>query len=350
MVSKAPTQADIAHLAHVSRATVSYVLSSRAGGPINIAEETRQRVLSVAADIGYEPNAAAQSLRMRSNRSIGVTLFDTSNPHNWQIIRGADAEARANDYTLALTNTAMQADRERESVRELLRRRYDGLILAQAHRDALESEFRILARRRSALVLLGNYDGPTDLDVVMPSHGEGAIHMMKHLLALGHRRIGFVLGVASETLGGERLTAYRQMLAQADIPYDESLVQRCGPAIADGYAAALDLLNRRPAPTAILSINDLLAIGVLHAAAERGLRVPADVSVAGFDDIDMAPYLNPALTTVRVNAEEMGRTAVRLVLDRMGAPDRPPQRISIPARLIARDSTGPAPVAPAQRR
>lgn len=343
MVIKAPTQADIARLAYVSRATVSYVLSGRSNGPISVTEETRQRVLRVAAEVGYEPNAAAQSLRMRASKTIGATIFDTSNPHNWQIVRGADAEAEAHGYTLVLINTLMQTNRERDSIRELLRRRFDGLILAQTYQDPLQSELRILARQHSAVVLLGNDESLPALDMVTPGHGEGAAQMMEYLLSLGHRHIGFVFSVATSPLGDERLTAYHAALAQAGIPADESLVRRCGPAICDGYEATLSLLARQPRPTAILAINDLLAVGVLHAAVEQGLRVPVDISIAGFDDIDMAPYLNPALTTVRVNAEEVGRTAVWLILERVRNPERPPQHTRISAQLVKRNSTGPAP-------
>ena len=343
-LTKAPTQADVARVAQVSRATVSYVLSGRRGGPISVAEETRQRVLRAAEQLGYQPNAAAQTLRLRSSRSIGVTIFDLNNPHSWQIVRGVDQEAKAQGYSLLLISTIMNAERERESVRELLRRRIDGLILTQTHHNQLKKEFQILSRQHSAVVLLGNQtEDLPDLDTVTPGHGDGAVQMMQHLLELGHRRIGFVFGVAAKPLGSERMAAYCRLLHNAGVAPDESLVEYCGVTIADGYEAALRLLQCRPRPTAILVINDLLAIGVLHAAAEQGLRVPADISVAGFDDIDMAPYLNPALTTIRVNAEEVGCMAVRLILDRVRTPDRPPQHVCVPARLIQRDSTGPAP-------
>jgi LacI family transcriptional regulator len=344
---KAPTQADVARIANVSRATVSYVLNGRSGGAISVAEDTRQRILSAAEQLGYEPNASAQSLRLKSTKSIGFTIFDQANPHNWQIVHGADEEARACGYKLLLISTTMDLERERASTRELLRHRIDGLVLSQTHRDQMIEEFKALIRRQSAVVLLGSYGThPPELDTVTPGHAAGAAQLMKHLLELGHRRIGFVFGVAAEPLGCERMAAYRKQLQQCGIPVDESLIKRCGVTIADGYRAALDLLSRgacEARPTAILVINDLLAIGVLHAASELGLRVPADVSVAGFDDIEMAPYLNPALTTIRVNAEEVGRAAVRLILERVSDPERPPQHVHVAARLVQRESTGPAP-------
>jgi LacI family transcriptional regulator len=143
----------------------------------------------------------------------------------------------------------------------------------------------------------------------------------------------------------DRLTAYRKAILDAGLPLNEELIEQCGPSQADGYQAAARLLDRTPRPTAILAVNDLLAISVLRLLADRGLRVPEDVSVAGFDDIDVASFLCPSLTTVRINAEEVGRTAARLIFERMANPEQPHQCICIPAELIQRGSTGPAPVA-----
>ncbi len=167
--------------------------------------------------------------------------------------------------------------------------------------------------------------------------------MMEHLLDLGHRRIGFVFGVAGPPLGQERLLAYQQGLHDAGVMDDASLVEHCGVTLEDGYRAAQRLLDHSPRPTAILVINDLLAIGVVRAINERGLRIPDEISVAGFDDIAMTRYLSPPLTTVRVHAEEVGRTAMRLCFERMRDPERPLQSVCVPAELVRRGSTGAVP-------
>jgi LacI family transcriptional regulator len=344
---KRPTQADVAHLAGVSRATVSYVISGHDSGNISTTEETRKRVLQAARTLGYMPDAAAQSLRLGATKNIGVLIPDLHNPHYWQMVDGVEGEARAAGYDLLLTSASLNPDRELDCMRALLRGRVDGLVLSLTFPELLDEEARLLARRRCPVVVPGGGDERLrDLDCVEPDYADGAVHMMERLLALGHRRIGLVHGVAQPELGSERLRAYRDVLAAAGLPYDGDLVDRCGSTIADGYAAAGRLLERSPRPSALVVINDLLAMGVLHAIAERGLRVPDDVSVAGFDDIDMAAYLNPALTTLRVNAEEMGRAAMRLVFQRMRDPERSPQRVRIPAQLIERASTGPAPSLP----
>lgn len=340
---KRPTQADVARLAEVSRATVSYVLSGRGDGPITVTEGTRQRVLKAAEQLGYEPDAAAQSLRLRASKTIGVLIPDLTNPHYWQIVRGAEQEAQSRGYDLLLTNTCLDQDRERSGVQALLRRRIDGLVLLLTFGDYLGDMLKMLARRRSPVVLLGVESELYGLDSVNPDYSDGASQLMKHLLALGHRRIGLVCGVARPTLAQDRLDAYRQGLQMAGLPFDENLVIRCGSTMADGHRAAMQLLQCKPRPTAILAINDLLAFGVLRALAKSGLRVPADLSVAGFDDIDASAYTNPPLTTVQGHAEEMGRIALRLILERMSNAERPPQNIRIPAQLIERESTGPAP-------
>jgi LacI family transcriptional regulator len=338
---KRPTQSDVARLAGVSRATVSYVISGHANGAIALTEETRRRVLQAAEQLGYQPHAAAQSLRAGATHTIGMLIPDMRNPHYWQIVCGVEEVARAHGYDLLLSHAALNPDRELESVNALLRGRVDGLALILTFPDRLTEEAKLLAQRRSPVVLFS--EGIAGLDMVLPGHGEGAVEMMAHLLALGHRRIGLVYGVAIPELARDRLGAYRRALQEAGLPLSEELIEYCGPTLADGYKAAARLLDRPPRPTALLAVNDLLAVGVLRLLADRGLRVPEDVSVAGFDDIDVASYLVPPLTTVRVNAEEVGRTAGRLIFERMNDPERPLQSIRIPAELVKRTSTGPAP-------
>lgn len=343
---KPPTQADVANLAGVSRATVSYVLSGRTGGSIATAEETRQRVLRAAATLGYEPNAAARSLRLRESKTIGLLVPDTGNPYYWSLLQGAEAEAHSCGYDILLVNTALDPTREREAVRAVLRRRVDGLLIILAFLDRVAEEVRNVVGRRHSVVLIGDAATiDTSVDSVRSDHAGGGVQMMAHLLALGHRRIGFVFGVAGPPLGQERLDAYRQALQRIGVTDTGELVERCGVTLEDGYQAAQRLLDRSPRPTAILVINDLLAIGVLRAVHERGLRIPQDISVASFDDIAMARYVNPPLTTVRVHADKVGRTAMRLCFDRMREPERPIRSICLPAELVCRGSTGPAPLA-----
>ena len=167
---------------------------------------------------------------------------------------------------------------------------------------------------------------------------------MSHLLSLQHRRIGLIYGVAMPRLAEDRLLPYQDSLQAAGLPVDQELIVKCGPTIEDGYQAALRLLRLPERPTALITINDLLAIGALCAASDLGLHVPTDLSLAGYDDISMAKYLVPRLTTVSKDVVRVGREAVKLLLGRIQEPNRPYQRINFPARLIIRESTGPAPL------
>jgi LacI family transcriptional regulator len=339
---KRPTQADVAKLAGVSRAVVSHVLNARTDGPITITPETRRRVLAAMEQLGYQPDAAAQSLRLGRTRSVGVLIPDAHNPHYWQIVQGIESEAQAHGYDLFLSSTSLDPDRELAAVRALMRGRIDGLILLLTYRGLLDPELQVLVHTRNPLVLVGGAPrAECHYDVVLTGLPDGAAEMMRHLIGLGHRRIGLVYGVAAPELGLDRLNAYRGELAAIDEAADDSLVVRCGPRLEDGYQAALELLDREPRPTAILAINDYLALGILRACADRGVRVPEDISVAGFDDIEAASYLVPALTTVRTNAEELGRSALRLLLTRMQHPDQACQQVCVPSQLAVRGSTGP---------
>ena len=183
-----------------------------------------------------------------------------------------------------------------------------------------------------------------NIDRVISDYRNTTLEVMAHLLSLQHRRIGFIYGIDVPDLGTDRLFAYQESLQAANLPLDPDLVVHCGSTIEDSYQATRQLLDLPARPTALLVINDLLAIGALRAITDLNLHVPQDVSVSGYDDIPLAKYLTPGLSTASKHGEQMGREAVRLLLARLQDPDLPPQEIRIPARLILRESTGPAPV------
>jgi LacI family transcriptional regulator len=338
---KRPTQQDVAQLAGVSRASVSYVLNGVAKQTVHISEETRGKIIQAAHQLGYEPDAAAQSLRSQKSRTIGVLIPDMFNPHYWEIVRGVESSLLAEKYDLMLMSTSLSPEREYSALRTLLRRRVDGLILALSYFDQEQREVQTFIRRSSPVVLLGSH--LEALDSVNPDDLIGGAALYQHLLELGHRQVGLVHGVANAQMGASRIIMYRQFIAENNPQLGDTLLETCGVSIQDGFLAAQNLLERSPRPTAIVVINDLLAMGVMHAVSQAGLRVPEDVSVAGYDDIYPAGYLNPALTTVKMHADEMGRSAARLLFERMAKSDSPPQHINIPTQLIRRASTGPAP-------
>lgn len=338
-----PTQVDVARLAGVSRATVSYVLNGVSEGRVPISDETRQRVLEAIEELGYEPDARAQALRSGSTKTIALIIPDLRNPHFCEYATGIEEAARAAGYHLLLSSTTMNDEYAVEIFKDLARRRFDGLIIASSFILEAEEAQAILKQVRERGLPVVEMDENYGVDSVYADYHETTKEVMSYLLSLGHRRIGLIYGVGGHELGEDRLQPYQAALKAAGIPVQKELIVDCGPAIEDGYQAALKLLKLPSRPTAIIAINDLLAISAVRAAADLGLRVPADLSLVGYDDIPMANYLMPRLTTVTKDALFLGKKAFEMVLARIQNPDLPRQEFHSPARLILRESTGMAP-------
>ena len=242
---------------------------------------------------------------------------------------------------MLLASTSMDPQREVDTLNALAQRRIDALILLLSYLDQSIDLLQQLSAQQYSVVTLGF--AVDNLDWVEAGFSNAMPQLMDHLFTLGHRRIGFVYGVGSPNMATMRLRLFREAYHQHGFPFDEALLMHCDKSMEDSYRATQALLAIQPQPTAIITVNDLLALGALRAIHEAGLRVPQDVSVAAFDDIAMASYLTPPLTTVRANAQEIGRQAARLALARIQQPDLPVQTARVEAELVVRASTGPAP-------
>jgi len=345
--TKRPTQQDVAHQAGVSRATVSYVLNGLSNGRVPISDETRARVMQAIAELGYVPDASAQALRSGSTHTIGLIIPDMNNPHFWQTADGVEQAARAAGYHLLLSSMDLNPQIGQDVFRDLARRRIDGLILMGAFVSRSEAArttlSELLARRLPIVEIADHHNLEYDVDCVWSNYHEVTAALMTHLLSLGHRRIGLIFGVASADLGQDRLQPYQDSLRAAGLPLDPQLIAECGTTIEAGYRATRQLLGLATPPTAILVINDMLAMGVLRAAGDLGLRVPADLSLASYDDIPEAQYLVPRLTTATKDAFRLGQEAMRLLLARLADPGRSRQTQAVPPQIIFRESAGPVP-------
>lgn len=339
---KRPTQKDVALRAGVSRATVSYVLNDQQDKlKVPISEETRQRVWQAITELGYEPDARAQSLRRGNTNIIGVIIPVIQNPFFWQILSGiADALQEAG-FSLYLSLNPQNTQQGDNSIRELTRHRVDGFILLAGVKHLLPGLTNYLRQAGQPVVEITATEA--EFDHVIHGYSSGTRELMAHLIELGHQQIGFIYGVTQETQGFDRLHIYRQMLEEHGLPNNRTYEVHCGDQLEDAYQAAYTLLSRPDRPTALMVINDLLSIAVLRAASDLGLTVPGDLSVAGFDNIDFSKYTLPRLTTVSGKAEESGREAVRLLLRRIEQPDLPKQVTRAEVQLIVRESTGPVP-------
>ena len=308
-----------------------------------ISEETHKKVTEAINELGYVPDASAQALRTGNTKNIGLIIPDMDNPHFWENADGVEKEALASGYRLLLSSMELNIEYGEELFNDLSRQRIDGLIFTGElinRSEKVQKTLRQFQKRRVPIVELTDNPGHDNhLDRVSSDYYLATKEVMAHLLSLGHRQIGFVYGVQGPFLGEDRLVPYQESLLAAGLPVKDELIIRCGATIQDGYQAAEKILQHSTRPTALIAINDLLAIGVMRAAADLGLKIPQDLSVVGYDDIFFAKYMVPRLTTVSKDAVGIGREAVKLVLARIQEPDRPQQTVHVSPKVFIREST-----------
>jgi LacI family transcriptional regulator len=325
---------DVAREAKVSVATVSRAFND--SGPVS--EETRQRIRDVAERLRYSPHGVARSLITSTTHTIGTLLPELYGEFYAELIRGMDQAARRSGYYL-LVSSSRDAQDEFEAALRAMRGRVDGLIAMSPHLDAAS----VLANVPTALptVLLNCAVSGDGYDAFTIENHRGAYDMVRHLLGVGHRAIAMITGAAGTYDASERLRGYRKAMREAgiDVPNEWELAGDFSEA--SGHRAVESLLALDPRPTAIFAANDSMAIGAMSALREAGLRVPEDMAVAGFDDIPIARYTSPPLTSVHVSIAELGGRAVETLLHAMvhkGAHTRRHQRLA--TTLVVRQSCG----------
>lgn len=328
------TSIDVARRAGVSQSTVSLVLSGKASG--RVAAATADLVRAAADELGYQPNAAARTLKSGASRTIGLVVPDITNPVFGHVLRGAQSAATAAGYTVVLVDADGDGTRGEASVQALRQTFVDGLLVF-----AIAPPEAALAPGGPPVVLMDMPDG--DLPTVTLDLKGGVHAAMEHLLGLGHERIAHLRADIAEPTFVARAAAWARALHGAGLDAGEDLVARCAFTHTAARAAGNELLARDPRPTAVLCDDDLLAAGLLLAARDHGLTVPDDLSVVGFDDMPLAELLTPPLTTVRFDAQALGGRAVDVVLAHIRGDGDAPRRAWIETSLVVRESTGPAP-------
>lgn len=326
------TIVDVADEAGVSYATVSRVINNKD----HVSPEKRERVLRAMAQLGYVANMQARSLAGGESRVVGLLVDYLSSSYMDEIIRGIDEALDAENYDLMLYTTHRRKTKESAYVTKLTRRLADGLLLILPRNAAAYLD--TLRQRQFPHVLVDYLSDQQNVPSVSTTNFRGAYDAMSFLLSLGHRRIGFITGTMEFGCARDRLDGYRAALKDHGIPVDPQLVCEGDFMQPQGYQNAQRLLSLPEPPSAIFSSNDMMAFGVMEAARERGLRLPEDLSIVGFDDIPQASYVHPALTTVRQPLEEMGRSAAHLLLKYIAHPNAEIERIELPTRLIIRES------------
>lgn len=324
---------EVAESAGVSYATVSHVINNTR----LVSPETRERVLTAMKALNYRPNALARSLRQGKTNTIGLVLPDSANPFFAEISRSIEDEAFKKGYSVFLCNTELDTQRELFYVDVLSKKQVDGIIFVAAGDQADSLDF--LVQRNMPVVMIDRNVPNVEVDAVLTDNQLGGYLATHHLLELGHTQIACIAGPSSITPSAERMIGYRKALEEAGIAYDESLVVRGDYHAQSGMEITHSLLKMNPRPTAIFALNDLMALGALRAAAEAGYSVPNDLAVVGYDDLEIAHFTNPPLTTIAQPKKEIGVQAIHLLVDRMSLKNRAPSRLVLAPELIVRRST-----------
>ncbi len=330
---------DVARRAGLSIKTVSRVLN----GEPNVRPQTRERVLAAAREFDYQPNVSARRLASKRSFVIGLVYDNPDSEYVMAIQEGALAVCRRHDYHLLIYPCRVPAPGLVEEALSLHRRStVDGLILTQPVSD-FEPLIAALIEADVAFVRISQRDATGEAACVSVDDEQAASRMTDHLISLGHSRIGFIMGHPDHGSSHDRLRGFRASLRAHGLAPERAPIEQGLYTFDSGYGGAQRLLAMEPRPTAIFASDDHMAMGVLTAAYERKLAIPADLSVCGFDDTPMARYVWPPLTTARQPVTEVARVASECLLNRLQGKDAGPKRYILESKLVLRGSTGPPP-------
>lgn len=326
---------DVARRAGVSITTVSHVINQTrtVSGPL------RDQVLQAMQELGYRPNTLARGLRRGETSTIGLVIPDNSNPYFAELARLIEDQGFNHGYSVILCNTDDNPVKERTYIEALLAKQVDGILFIPTGKQT--QPLAELIHPQVPVVVLDREAPDLDAPVVLADNVNGGLEAVRYLLALGHRRIACITGPKTLAASLGRLTGYRQALEEAGIAVQETWIQPGNFRVQGGEEAMRQLLTLDPPPTAVFACNDVMAIGALRAVRTAGLTVPGDISIVGYDDIEIASAVIPALTTMAQPVTEMARQAVEQLLGLIHAEGQPaarPERTLLPARLVVRDS------------
>jgi DNA-binding LacI/PurR family transcriptional regulator len=324
-------------MAGVSLGTVSNVLNNSA----KVSESKRARVLEAVQAVGYQPSQLARGLRRETTNMIGMIIPDILNPFFPAVVRGAEDVAFSNGYRLILCNSDNDHSKEIIQLNELRTYLPAGLIVIPSNFSDLTAQAESYRRSGAGVVCVDRLPRNWSGDSVTANHEAGSYNATRHLLQLGHTRLGIITGPLHLTNAKDRLEGFKRALKQAKIQMSPEYMQETTFDKQGGHAKALILLRLIPRPTAIFASNDMMALGALLAVRESGLRCPEDVSIMGFDDMDLCETTNPSLSSVSQSGYQLGSTAAQLLLDRRQGDTSPAKNIVLKTALKLRDSVAP---------
>ncbi len=329
---KNPTIQDVSRLAGVSTATVSRVLADYEA----VSDETRQRVFEAIRTLNYQINRNARNLRKSTTSKIGVVISDIQNPFFGSVVRGIEKVTIAGDYTIILGNSDEDPEREKKLITMLLEEGVAGIIFVPTNTDCFFYEGLISSG--TPFVTTDRKINSCALDMVSVDNYEGSSSAVRKLIELGHQRIAFIGGLEHLSVMKERESGYLDTLKAHNLCVPDGFVRRGNNRQDGGYQAMKELLNLTQPPTAVLIANNLMTLGGLQAIHETGIKIPEQISLIGFDDMDWAPSLQPPLSVVAQPAYEMGEKAAALLVERIQDPQSPTKQVTLQTALIMRES------------
>ena len=324
---------DVAAMAGVSFTTVSHVVNNTRP----VSADVRAKVERAISQLNYVPSAVARSLKARATATIGLVVPNSTNPYFAELSRGVEDGCAREGYCMFFCNSDDDPAKQRNYLRTLQEKRTDGLIVASAGDDAVLASS--LTDTREPLVIVDRNIEGLSADLVQIDHERGAYLATKHLLELGHVRIGCITGPVATAVSAMRVHGFIRAMAERGIEIEPSAIVESDFSGEGGQQAAGRLFDT-VRPTAIFACNDMMGIGALRVAAERGIRVPHDCSIIGFDDIELSSYTYPALSTVGQSVRALGEAAAHMLIERIsGVVSGPTRRRVITPRLVLREST-----------
>jgi LacI family transcriptional regulator len=330
---------EVAELAGVSVGTVSNVLA----GTVPVRPALRDRVLRAIQKLDYHPNQVARSLKVKQTKMIGMVIPDITNPFFPQLVRGAEDVAFSRGYLLVTLNTDDDAGREKQILSILRSRRLDGVLLVTAPNDGNVSHINDAVAAGLPIVCVDRVPPGMKLDSVSVDSVEGATVAVRHLISMGHKRIGIITGSLQLTTAADRLKGYRAAMKEANLEVAPDLIREGSFRVDSGWRLGKELLLMQNPPSAIFVSNALMMVGVLRALEETGIQCPEGVALACFDDLPVADVFRPHITTVSQPAYEIGRRSADLLLDRIEGKEvsKTPRRIRLMPELKIKESSAP---------
>jgi len=320
----------VAEKAGVSVNTASRAINNKS----DINEKTKKRVLKVAQELGYVQNATAVALRTKKTRTLGVVIADNRNPFYAEVLNGMEEAAREKNYHIILANTQRDYKKEEEAINLLLAKRVDGLLITPV--QDRDDDIKKLIEANIPFVVVGRDFENIEVDAVYNDEIKGGFLATEYLIKKGHKRIALIDGFLYKSPAKGRLEGYKKALNKYRIPLDDLLISVGDINMEDGYERTKQMLEKNIDFTAIFAYNDMMAFGSMQAIKEKGLRIPEDIGLVGYDDIPFSSLISPSLTTIRLKKQDLGIESVELLLSRINGSREKMKKIMLNVELIVR--------------